>query len=572
MLAEHGVRRPGRASSRSPTPRRSAQDAAGRGARPSPALLHRRAAAHTREDPRIVLGASPRAGLLLFRAAKALAALAGRDHVLPDDVQDSRPGRPHPPPGPRPPAGPPTPRRRAPGRRGDRRDAGAAEAQRRAPGARHRRCSGSSLIAGGDALRRRAAVGRRASALVAAGGGQRRVGRARRARRGRCSRTLGAPRVVEDEPVSIVLDVRARRAARCRRRDRATRCCREPAPLHARRRAARACASRRASSAAAGGCSAPASVVVCDPFGLRTREVARARRARRRDPRAAATRARDDARPPAATRRGIAPRRAPARAAPRSSSTASRPLRDGTPASRIYWPALARGAEPHGALPARRRRRASPLVVLDPREPAGGRGPRRRGARGRVARARARAGAAAAASLLPGDRRPTELDRRRSHGWPHVHARLAARRAGRPRRRSRASPQRRGPIVFVSARRRQRAAARALAHGARRGARAGRPGRARRPARGVRRRRLQRLRRRRAPPRARCMRAPVRGRGVTAAASDRQASASDRARPRPTQARLPVALRARSPRSCVLAAFGASCVGRHGRAGVRAAR
>ena len=41
----------------------------------------------TRRDERVELGASPRAGLMLFRAAKALAALEGRDHVLPDDVQ-----------------------------------------------------------------------------------------------------------------------------------------------------------------------------------------------------------------------------------------------------------------------------------------------------------------------------------------------------------------------------------------------------------------------------------------------------------------------------------------------------
>jgi MoxR-like ATPase len=41
----------------------------------------------TRADPRVELGASPRAGLMLFRAAKALAALEGRDHALPDDVQ-----------------------------------------------------------------------------------------------------------------------------------------------------------------------------------------------------------------------------------------------------------------------------------------------------------------------------------------------------------------------------------------------------------------------------------------------------------------------------------------------------
>ena len=41
----------------------------------------------TRRDPRLELGASPRAALMLFRAAKAQAALAGRDHALPDDVQ-----------------------------------------------------------------------------------------------------------------------------------------------------------------------------------------------------------------------------------------------------------------------------------------------------------------------------------------------------------------------------------------------------------------------------------------------------------------------------------------------------
>ena len=41
----------------------------------------------TRADERVELGASPRAGLMLFRASKALAALEGRDHVLPDDVQ-----------------------------------------------------------------------------------------------------------------------------------------------------------------------------------------------------------------------------------------------------------------------------------------------------------------------------------------------------------------------------------------------------------------------------------------------------------------------------------------------------
>ncbi|MBJ7330014.1 MAG: AAA family ATPase [Solirubrobacteraceae bacterium] len=66
----------------------AAQDAAARVRASAPlrdyvvALLR-----HTREDQRVELGASPRAGLMLLRAAKARALLAGRDHALPDDVQ-----------------------------------------------------------------------------------------------------------------------------------------------------------------------------------------------------------------------------------------------------------------------------------------------------------------------------------------------------------------------------------------------------------------------------------------------------------------------------------------------------
>ena len=41
----------------------------------------------TRTSPELRLGASPRATLHLVRAAKASAALDGRDHVLPDDLQ-----------------------------------------------------------------------------------------------------------------------------------------------------------------------------------------------------------------------------------------------------------------------------------------------------------------------------------------------------------------------------------------------------------------------------------------------------------------------------------------------------
>lgn len=41
----------------------------------------------TRQHPDLALGASPRASLALFKAAQALAAIEGRDYVLPDDVQ-----------------------------------------------------------------------------------------------------------------------------------------------------------------------------------------------------------------------------------------------------------------------------------------------------------------------------------------------------------------------------------------------------------------------------------------------------------------------------------------------------
>jgi MoxR-like ATPase len=42
----------------------------------------------TRADVQYSLGASPRAGIQLLRAAKALAAISGRDFVLPEDVQE----------------------------------------------------------------------------------------------------------------------------------------------------------------------------------------------------------------------------------------------------------------------------------------------------------------------------------------------------------------------------------------------------------------------------------------------------------------------------------------------------
>jgi MoxR-like ATPase len=46
-----------------------------------------RLVAATRSHVDLVLGASPRASLALYKTAQALAALRGRDHALPDDIQ-----------------------------------------------------------------------------------------------------------------------------------------------------------------------------------------------------------------------------------------------------------------------------------------------------------------------------------------------------------------------------------------------------------------------------------------------------------------------------------------------------
>jgi len=41
----------------------------------------------TREDPRVVVGASPRGSLALFKLGRARAVLAGRDYIIPDDIK-----------------------------------------------------------------------------------------------------------------------------------------------------------------------------------------------------------------------------------------------------------------------------------------------------------------------------------------------------------------------------------------------------------------------------------------------------------------------------------------------------
>jgi len=43
--------------------------------------------ARTRDSTHLSLGASPRASIMLFRAAQAFAAVQGRGYVLPDDIK-----------------------------------------------------------------------------------------------------------------------------------------------------------------------------------------------------------------------------------------------------------------------------------------------------------------------------------------------------------------------------------------------------------------------------------------------------------------------------------------------------
>ena len=265
----------------------------------------------------------------------------------------------------------------------------------------------------------------------------------------RITRTLGARRVMEDEPVTVVLDVRAGRLGLppSRIADPLL-----PAPVALRagtgggrvrievrfgRRGRRLLALPR--------------VVVADPLGLATREVcARAS--------------------PHSDEILVLPRIEPVVAAPGGGDATRiarhglpvggaeveldgiRPLRDGTPAARIFWPAVARGADPQERyLVAASESR--PVVVLDPRGAASD-DALDAAVRAAASLVRALARGGGCSVLLPGDRRPVELGETLA-GWAHLHARLALIGATHgPALLSLA--QRRGPIVFVSARMRAR--------------------------------------------------------------------------------------------------------------------
>jgi uncharacterized protein (DUF58 family) len=258
-------------------------------------------------------------------------------------------------------------------------------------------------------------------------------------------RTLGAQRVVEDQPVSILLEVHAGTWALP-----TARVCdpllSAPAALPANRRHAQVRIDARFARRGRRPLQA-ARVLVSDPLGLATREI-QARPSPRDDeilvlPRIEAL--------TSTTGGGEAPRiarRARQLVGAEVELDGIRPLRDGTPASRIYWQALARGADPQERF-LRADGESQPLVVLDPR---GGAGIDELDAAVRAAASLAHALArdGGCGVLLPGDRRPTELSDTRS-GWAGVHARLAL--VGDGAGPSMASiAARRGAIVFVSAR------------------------------------------------------------------------------------------------------------------------
>ncbi len=276
----------------------------------------------------------------------------------------------------------------------------------------------------------------------------------------RVRRTLGARHVTEDEPVTILIEVRAGRFGLPPARI-ADPLLPAPAMLRTGTRGGRLQIEARFGRRGRRVLALPR-VIVTDPLGLARREVS--------------------ARPsPADDELLVLPRVEPVIAAPGGGDATQiarrgrpavgaevqldgiRPLRDGTPAARIFWPAIARGADPQERfLTAASESR--PVVVLDPR---GGASEAALDASVRAAASLARAFACEGGChvLLPGDRRPVELDSTLA-GWPHLHVRLALIGAS-------SGPalaclaQRRGPIVFVSARMRARLpAALGPAHGA----------------------------------------------------------------------------------------------------------
>jgi uncharacterized protein (DUF58 family) len=243
------------------------------------------------------------------------------------------------------------------------------------------------------------------------------------ARGARVSRQLGATRVVEDEPLAV--RVRAAASVPLPGGELAEPLLGAPAPIAAGRRSVRirveARFARRGRRVLP-----PPELVLRDPLGLATRTVA----------------AGGDA-----AELLVLPRVEPVTVLPEATSAGAgrlaaapagvaeveidglRSYRPGSPASRIHWPALARGA---GLLERRLRPDGDvrPLVVVDPR------GPHPDEALDAAVRAAASlcielARAVGCGLLLPGERRATRIERDLG-AWPAAWARLALVETGAP--------------------------------------------------------------------------------------------------------------------------------------------
>ena len=260
------------------------------------------------------------------------------------------------------------------------------------------------------------------------------------ARSVRVTRTLDARRVAEEEPLGVVLDVGGGRMP-LPGAEVVDPFLAEPVRLGFGRARRRVRIAARFGRRGRRKLAAPA-VVVRDPFGLAERTVTGGGE----DevlvrPRIEAVRSVRGGDSGGARRRGR-----PAIAA-EVELDGVREHRPGTPASRIYWPALARGA---GLMERRLRSEsdARPMIVLDARgadRPEDLDNAIRAAASLTVALARE----GGAQVLLPGDRRPTAVDSTLG-GWPHRHARFALVGVG-----GRASlsgvASRVGPVLYVAA-------------------------------------------------------------------------------------------------------------------------
>ena len=255
-------------------------------------------------------------------------------------------------------------------------------------------------------------------------------------------RSMGERRVVEEEPLSVRIVVRSSMpwpGGEVRDPLLAA-----PAPVRALRR--RAVVRIEARFARRGVRRLPrAALVVRDPLGLARREVHGG----------------EDSEvlvlpatfPVVATGASGGEQRSGARAALQASAALTevdglRPYREGAPAARIHWPALARGAgllERHLKADAD----ARPLVVLDAAAPKDERElDAAVRAAGSLCLELARGGGCAI--LLPGERRPRPVDPDLA-AWPAVHVRLALVDAGQAPSQG-ALGQRAGPVFYVSAR------------------------------------------------------------------------------------------------------------------------